>query len=225
MLTTAEDYLNLVTVNKDVELGKYVPDYSMTLFRNMMETRIGESVPLEICQKIFDAIFDQLDKTETINITNIEVHFAIKASSMVQYVSPYNKNYNIGSTKKFIHEKVIWSYRPDAVHIGYINENTYTDKNGKRENNSHKFGSVDDVYNIIVLHTHEKTNTAKEHGEFSTIHIAILYPVGEVFFREISELYHQRNAAKRILEERRKENMLKSRKKKIPKIKKRYRNK
>lgn len=219
MLMTAEDYLNLVTINKDIQLGKYVPDYSMALFRDAMKNRINEDISIKQCREMFDAIFIHLDKSGVINLTNVEIHFAIQAESMVQYVSPYNKNYKVGNTSKFVHEKVVWVYRPEAAHIGYINETTYTDKNGKRENNSHKFGNVDEMWNIVVLHTHEKNDTAKEHSEFSTIHIAIYYPVSKIFFKEISALYHARQMAQKAADEQRQKTLTKSKKLKKPKLK------
>lgn len=219
MIMTAEDYLDLVTVNKDIQLGKYVPDYSMALFRDVLENRIGETFQIKQCREMFDAIYEHLDKTGTINFTNVEIHFAIQPESMVQYVSPYNKNYKVGNTAKFIHEKIVWIYRPEAIHAGYINETTYTDSNGKRENNSHKFGTVDEMWNIVVLHTHEKNDTSKEHTEFSTIHITIYYPVSKIFFKEISELYQARQIAQKRIEENRQKMLTKSKKIKKPKFK------
>jgi len=221
MLTTAEDYLDLVTKYKDIPLGKYVPDYSLAMFRDLMINRIKETIQPDVCLKMFEAINKQLEDTETLNITNVEVHFTIKAESMNQYITPYNKNYDIGNTHKFVHEKVVWVYRPEAIDVGYINEITYTDRNGKRETNNHKFGKAKNIWNIVVLHTHEKTDIKDKNVEFSTIHIAILYPVGDVFFKEICNLYRARKEIEKSVNENKK-NILNTKKKKKIRIKKKY---
>jgi hypothetical protein len=205
MITEAKDFLRLITIDKDVQLGKFIPDYSYGLLQDTLNNKIETTIENEKCTELFNAITDILEKTDTLNKTNIEVHFTVRAASMQQYVSPYTKDYNIGNTHKFIHESVIWAYRPEHIHVGRMYENTFNKKaGGLKEEQKYNFGSVDDYWNIVALHTHEVTKSKKEDSEFSTIHIAVFIPVGDQLFAEISALHREKVKQQRNMKEIRK---------------------
>ena len=207
MITEAKDFLRLITIDKDIQLGKFIPDYSYGLLQDTLNNKIETTIENEKCTELFNAITDILEKTDTLNKTNIEVHFTVRADSMQQYISPYTEDYNVGNTHKFIHESVIWAYRPEHIRVGRIYKNTFNKKEGGlREEQKCVFGSIDDYWNIVALHTHEVTKSRKEDSEFSTIHIAVFIPVGYQLFAEISALHREKVKQQRIMKENRRKN-------------------
>ena len=188
------DYLEMVTIYKDISLGKYsrdiIPEWIYTL-----DKRSEIKLPKEEVDKIFDIIDKHLNEYDLSEKTNVEIHFTVKPESMVQYISPYTKEYKVGKTQKYIHEYILYSFRPEYVHPGYIKEIT-VNKNTINEINSHEFGHIDDYLNIVLLHTHEK-NIKPISSEFSTLHFAILKPVGNELFRKMCLLYKEQTMRKK----------------------------
>lgn len=191
MITEAKDFLKLVTIDKDINLGKYIPDYSWALLQDTLKNKIETTLENNKCSELFDAINSTLEKSRMTNKTNIELHFTVRADSTQQYVSPYTKEYKVGPTEKIIHEDVIWSYRPEYVHPGRLYEKTYIDKTGLKEDKDYKFGSVDDYWNIIALYTYEKNKSKDGETEYSTVHITVFIPVGNQMFAEMSALHKE----------------------------------
>ena len=209
MLMKPEDFVELVTTNKDTNLGKYLNrDWMAGCFQGDAKRKAEADLTSEQCESMFDAIQKQLEKTETLEYTNVEVHYCIRADSMKQYVTPYNKDYEVGKTKNFIKEDVIWSLRPEHVHIGFVWEKTSLEgaSHSLKEEQDHKFGSVDEYFNVIVVHTrelHENKAKPESNTKFSTIHIAVYIPVSDDFFRKISAVWHEREMKRRALEQQR----------------------
>lgn len=190
MLLTAEEILNLISVNKDRELGAWDREYMTGMIPHIMESCASMKFPKPALNAMFDAIESQIPESLQ-EKTNITVHFTIQGMAMQQYISPIHKKYSIGYTNNGIDEKVLWIFRPEHVKVGYIKDLTYqAERNHSlRDERSHEFGTCDEYFNIVALHTHEYDLNAN--SEASTVHIAILIPVGDKMLREVSQLHHQ----------------------------------
>ena len=184
MISTAEEFFMLCTVKNNRHFGKFDEDMTPAFILDAMENSVDEEFIGDI-KEMMAAIKDNVD-AEVLEHTNVEMHFAIRPDSMVQYVTPYKKEYSVGKTQNGVEERIIWSARPQYIHAGHHLE-VYSTNNEKRhlvDKNEHEFGTVDEYMNSMVLHTYEW------HGgeSWSTLHVVVFIPVGDEFFREISAI-------------------------------------
>lgn len=176
MIQDINSFLNLITVNKDQNLGKWDIESTPYMLDHYMKTLLQTELP----QRVVDGIIDGIKSIDmdTLEHTNVELHFTVVPESMVQYISPYNKTYHVGNSWHGIQERILYLLRPEHIHLGYINE--VMDATGRNhhlvDENDHKFGSCDNYFNIICLHTYEYDKTAGT--DASTVHIAFLVPPG-----------------------------------------------
>lgn len=201
MITTPEEFVDMITVNKDRELGQWDREYMHGMILHVMESVAKMPFPKGRMEEMLDAIEKQVFPLEK---TNVTVHFTIQSQSMQQYVSPYTKKYAVGKTANGIEERIIWVLRPEFVKIGYIKEITNQVGNNRSLNsdNTHEFGTCEDCFNIVALHTREYDNN--NGTDFSDIHIAVLVPCGHMI-NAISQIYnaqqHSTSTMKNLLKE------------------------
>lgn len=190
----AYDTAMMFLLDKDSEFGKFDKDTTASqIFSKMMAIPSSVSPGLtekdakDIVQHITDAI-----PAEVLEKTNVEMHIVGDPAAMSQYISPFFKDYAVGTTINRIEEKVIWSLRPGCLKIGYAKE-IYKTNNESRtleDVREHEFGTAEDCFNMVLLHTtqhiEQKGRKPKEH---STIHLAIQIHIGEVFRKEVAEAY------------------------------------
>ena len=190
MIQTPEEFLHLVTVNKDRNLGKYEREMSEALFQDLLSRCADMPLKKEDAASLFDTIQSFLEKHEpsVIDKTNLEVHFVIQKEAVTQYITPYNKEYRVGRTLQIIKESVIWVFRPEGVEIGeHLDITTNTGRNRTiEEKNGYTEGKAKDMLNVIALHTYE--HYEPESLETSTIHITVFIPVG-LMMNDIVALY------------------------------------
>ena len=195
MLDDPKKYLDLVTINKDRNLGKYEREMSEAYFQDLLQRSIEDTLSKEQVTEMFDEISKFLKtnefKEDLTDMTNLEVHFVIQAQSVIQYISPYTMDYNVGRTRKLIKETVVWSLRPDAITLGYHHE--ITNNKGRNhslvEKNEHVDGSCKEWFNVIALHTYE--NYEQENYKTSTMHVVVYTPVGSMMMNSIVALYQK----------------------------------
>lgn len=190
MITTAEEFLDMVTINKDRELGQWDREYVHGMIIHVMKTVAKMPFPEGKIEVLLNAIEAAVNE-KMLEKTNVTIHFVIQANSMQQYVTPYTKKYCVGKTSNGIEEKILWILRPEYVKAGYISEITEQVGYNRslKDTNTHEFGICEEYFNVVALHTHQYDNVKKI--EFSDIHICVLIPCGSLI-SEISSLHHAR---------------------------------
>lgn len=199
MISDPRKILDLVTLNKDRNLGKFEREMSEAYFQDLLIRYIEDKLTKEQVTKMFDGMAEFLKQNEfnedLSEKTNMEVHFVIQAASVIQYISPYNMDYNVGRTVKLIKENFVWALRPEAITLGYHNE--YTNNKGRNhsliEKNEHKDGTCKEFFNVIVLHTYE--HYEPEGHKTSTFHVVVFMPVGSITMNAVTALYHKARKA------------------------------
>jgi len=194
MISTAEEFFTLCTVKNNRHFGKFDEVMTTAFILDAMQNSVDEEFIGDI-KEMMAAIKKGID-AEVLEHTNVEMHFAIRPDSMVQYVTPYVKDYSVGNTRNGVQERIIWAARPQYIHEGHHLE-VYSTNNEKRhlvDKNEHVLGSVDEYMNSMVLHTYEY-NGGKS---WSTLHVVVFIPVGDTFLEEISEYAQKRAEAEHI---------------------------
>lgn len=202
MIETAEEFLEMVTVNKDMSLGKWDREYMTGMIPLTIAQVAKERFPKDALKALLDTIEEKLTK-EMLEYTNVTLHFIIQGSAMTQYISPYEKEYHIGKTHNGVKEQVLWIFRPEYVTVGYVKEITTQEgrNHSMKERRSHEFGTCEDFCNFVALHSYEYDKTANKQS--SEIHIAILIPAG-LMIGEISALNYKQMRQRQRIEEARK---------------------
>lgn len=195
MITTAEEFLDMVTVNKDRSLGKWTGAETMAYIDSTIQSVAKMPLNKETLEDIKRAITEKIDSS-LLDHTNVEMHFVIQSDSMTQYISPYLKKYDIGNTKNGVEERILWMFRPDKITPGYVKE--VTEQVGPNrllsETNTHVFGTCEEFCNMVILHTHEYD--INKNTDFSTIHFAVYVPALGNMMNEIVKLYRARAKAR-----------------------------
>lgn len=206
MITTAEEFLKLITVNKDRRLGKYDKEMSTAMFQDILKSYADVEMNDDQIESLFGTVDDFLKKYEAdiYDKTNVEMHFVIQKESVTQYITPYVKEYDIGRTKQTIRESVIWIFRPEAITLGQHLDitNAKGRNHSLKEETKYTEGKAEEMFNIIVLHTYE--NYIPENFMTSTVHITVFIPVGNVFLREISQLHYEKQQREAQLHQKQK---------------------
>ena len=188
-LMTAQEYANMLVVNANRELGKYERLYMDARIPELLKSIADVTLSKDIYEKIFTTIDERLVEYGLHDKTNIEVHFLGMGEAMSQYISPLERRYAIGATRSGIDEKVLYIHRPEHVKVGFIKEITESIGINKslHEERSHEYGTCEDYFNIVVLHTYEYS----AEGTSSTIHITVLVPVGEAMRQELARFMYK----------------------------------
>ena len=198
MISTPEEFFLLCTVKNNRNFGKFDEDMTPAFIMDAMNNSVDMDFIGDI-KEMMAKIKDTIDP-KTLEKTNVEMHFAIRPESMVQYVTPYEKDYSVGKTVNGVKEQIIWAARPEYIHAGHHLE-VYSTNNEKRhliDKNEHVFGHVDEYMNALVLHTHEYQGVEDGSEWWSTLHVVVFIPVGDTFFGEISKYAQEKAKAEHI---------------------------
>lgn len=221
MSTDLSRLYNLLRYHKDVEFGPYAGMSTIMAIqydiRRWLNNRIDDDTLKTIFNKMGETI-KEMGIKESI-VPTVELHYSVEETAIPQYITPYTKEYTVGTTTHDIHEKIIWVLRPDNVQIGHITEKTWQTERERniREEKGHEFGKLlKREFNMIALLTHEYQKTPKGESEWLTLHIDIFYPLGEATLQEL-KIYSERIAVQEKLAQEKVEET----KKEIAKLQKR----